>query len=132
MPSGKVSTNTSSRRECMKEDVKKLCVDLVAAWNSHDIDRILSHYSEDFVLISPRVRDKYGVADGTIRGRENVRKWWGPSLKQQPDFRMEYVDVLVGMDSFVSVQRMSFMEKESVSHFWLDDKGLIKKEIFFY
>ena len=27
--------------------------DWVEAWNSHDIDRILTHYDEDVVLVSP-------------------------------------------------------------------------------
>ncbi|HEX5049396.1 MAG TPA: nuclear transport factor 2 family protein, partial [Gammaproteobacteria bacterium] len=27
----------------------------IDAWNSHDLDRILSHYADDFVMSSPRI-----------------------------------------------------------------------------
>jgi ketosteroid isomerase-like protein len=116
----------------MTPDVKLLCQQLADAWNSHDIDRILAHYSEDFVLVSPMVKERMGVPDGTLRGKAEVRKWWEPGLKKFTDLRMEYIDVLQGVDSFIFVQHLSLMDSDSASHFWLDEDGLIKREEFFY
>ena len=116
----------------MKVDARKLCAEIAEAWNSHDLDRILSHYSEDFVLVSPLVRVKMGIANGTINGRDNVRIWWRAGLDTVPDLQMELIDVHEGVDSFLFVQRMSFMKTASISHFWLNEEGLIKREEFFY
>ncbi len=33
----------------------------VAAWNSHDIDTILAHYSDDFEMTTPMVQRVLGV-----------------------------------------------------------------------
>lgn len=116
----------------MSRDVRQFCMDLVESWNSHDIDRILTHYSEDFILVSPMVKARMGVPDGTLRGKAEVRKWWEAGIKKFPDLSMEFIDVLEGVDSFIFVQRLSLIDTDSASHFWLAEDGLIKREEFFY
>ena len=44
--------------------------DWVAAWNSHDLDRILSHYAEDVEFRSPFVVALTGVTVLTLLRRE--------------------------------------------------------------
>ena len=36
-----------------KEQAQQLAEEWYAAWNSHDLERILSHYSDDVVFVSP-------------------------------------------------------------------------------
>ena len=40
----------------------------VEAWNSHDLDRIAAHYSQDVVFSSPLVRTTGGGTSNSIRG----------------------------------------------------------------
>ena len=36
-----------------KEFARRFAEDWIASWNSHDLARILSHYTEDFEMSSP-------------------------------------------------------------------------------
>jgi len=40
----------------------------VDAWNTHDLERILSHYSEDFTIESPMAVKLYPQSGGTVVG----------------------------------------------------------------
>ena len=71
----------------------------VAAWNSHDLDRILSHYAEDFVMSSPYIAAIAGEASGTLRGKAQVRAYWAAALARMPELRFELHQVLLGIDS---------------------------------
>jgi ketosteroid isomerase-like protein len=115
----------------METNVKQLGQEIVEAWNSHDLDRILSHYSEDFELHSPLAAKILSIPDGIIFGKENVRVWWQRCLDKVPDLSFEFVDVAEGTKSMVLVQRSSHNNKVVVSNFFLNDKGLICKEIYF-
>lgn len=64
------------------------------AWNSHDLDVILSHYSDDVVFQSRKALIYVGV--GETRGKEALRAYWQAALKAQPDLRFEVQHVFGG------------------------------------
>jgi ketosteroid isomerase-like protein len=70
----------------------------VAAWNAHDIERILSHYTDDVEMTSRYVGAAYGEG-GTARGKAAVRDYWTNGLARVPDMRLELIDVFAGVDS---------------------------------
>ena len=72
--------------------------DWIDGWNSHDMERILSHSTEDFRMSSPLVVARTGHADGVVEGREAVARYWEPSMQLDPPLRFELIDVLVGVD----------------------------------
>ena len=41
----------------------------IAAWNSHDLERILSHYTEDFAMSSPGIVKLASEPSGTLKGK---------------------------------------------------------------
>jgi ketosteroid isomerase-like protein len=71
----------------------------VAAWNSHDLDRILAHYEDDFEMSSPIIRTLAGEPSGKLRGKAAVGAYWTQALKKLPDLRFELVRALAGVDS---------------------------------
>lgn len=71
----------------------------IEAWNSHDLDRILSHYSDDFTMSSPYIAQIAGVASGTLTGKAAVRSYWATALERMPALKFELVKTLVGADS---------------------------------
>jgi hypothetical protein len=73
--------------------------DWIAAWNAHHLDRILSHYAEDFEMSSPLIARIGGEASGTIRGKQAVREYWAKGLAMMPDLRFEWIASFVGVDS---------------------------------
>jgi len=71
----------------------------VAAWNAHDLERILSHYEDDFEMSSPVIVRLVGEASGTLRGKPAIRAYWAKALEAAPDLRFEIVSVLAGVGS---------------------------------
>ena len=44
----------------------KFAAEWIAAWNAHDLPRVLSHYTEDFEMSSPKIVQIAGEASGRL------------------------------------------------------------------
>lgn len=64
------------------------------AWNSHDLTRILTHYSDNIVFRSAKAIALVG--HGELRSKSELRDYWSKALEKQPDLRFEVVDVFSG------------------------------------
>jgi ketosteroid isomerase-like protein len=73
--------------------------DWIAAWNSHDLDRVLAHYEDDFEMSSPIIPALVGEPSGKLRGKAAVGAYWAKALQKLPDLRFELVAALAGVDS---------------------------------
>ena len=71
----------------------------VDAWNRHDLEAVLSHYSDDFEMSSPYIVQIAGEPSGKLKGKASVRAYWSAALKRFPELRFELVETLVGADS---------------------------------
>lgn len=71
----------------------------IAAWNSHDLDDILSHYSDDFVMSSPYIAQIADEPSGTLRGKAAIGAYWTKALARTPTLHFELIATLVGVDS---------------------------------
>ncbi|MER7756187.1 nuclear transport factor 2 family protein [Kitasatospora sp. NPDC097643] len=72
-----------------------------ADWNSHDLERILAHCTEDVVFASPRIRVLTGEEVNEVRGREALRAYWAQGLERLPDLHFTVEDVRVSVDTLV-------------------------------
>lgn len=61
----------------------------IDAWNAHDMNRILSHYTDDFELSSPLMAERLSQSQGVLRGKNAVREYWRPSLSLDPPLQFE-------------------------------------------
>jgi hypothetical protein len=73
--------------------------DWIASWNAHDLDRILSHYADDFEMTSPAIVRMAGEASGCLRGKKAVGVYWAKALELIPDLRFEWIATLIGVES---------------------------------
>ena len=71
----------------------------IAAWNSHDLERILEHYDEDFEMSSPIIATLVGEPSGKLRGKAAVRDYWAKALQKVPHLRFELLTALAGVDT---------------------------------
>ena len=71
--------------------------DWIESWNSHDINRILSHYADDFEMSSPLIVERLNQPGGKLVGKNAVRDYWLPSLFQEPPLCFELIDVFAGI-----------------------------------
>jgi len=85
----------------MWSDHREFAEDWVSAWNSHDLDRVVSHYEEAVVLTSPRIKLILGKEDATIRGKSALRDYMGMALKRVPDLRFTLDRAFSGINSVV-------------------------------
>lgn len=86
----------------------------VAAWNAHDLERILAHYAEDFEMTSPLIIERMGEPSGMLKGKAQVRPYWALGLAAIPPLQFELLEVFVGVNSvglyYRSVGRRLVME----------------------
>lgn len=75
-------------------DAQAFAEEWLCAWNAHDLDRILSHYSPEIVFLSPIAQKRIG--NGRLAGISALRSYWAQGLASQPDLKFELVEVLVG------------------------------------
>jgi ketosteroid isomerase-like protein len=80
--------------------VREFAQEWVSAWNSHDLERILSHYDDEIVLISP-VALKLLSGDGAVRGKAALHDYFQRGLQAFPDLRFDLLDVLWGTETIV-------------------------------
>lgn len=76
----------------------------IAAWNSHDIDRILAHYAPDAILTSP-VAMRLLQSGGNVRGIDTLRDYFTRGLQAYPNLSFELIDVLSGVETIVLYYR---------------------------
>lgn len=82
-----------------RQRAQKFADEWIAAWNAHDLDRILSHYEDDFEMSSPAIARLTGEASGVLKGKKAVGEYWAGALRKYPDLRFELRHVLRGVNS---------------------------------
>ncbi|RXT42048.1 nuclear transport factor 2 family protein [Bradyrhizobium betae] len=73
----------------------------VEAWNTGDLQRVLTLYAEDAVMTSDRIPMMGFDASGTVRGKDALRAYWGKALGLIPGLHFTLIDVFVSPDSVV-------------------------------
>ncbi len=104
--------------------------DWIEAWNSHDLDRILSHYTEDFVMSSPYIAQVVGEPSGTLRGKPAIRAYWAAALQRSPELHFEPLWTLVGADSVTIHYRGARGPAAEV--FFFNGEGLVRRAAAHY
>jgi len=79
----------------------ELATEWVAAWNSHDLERILSHYTDTFEMRSPLIVERGFAPGGVLRGKDAIRPYWAAGLAATPPIRFELLAAYAGVDSIV-------------------------------
>jgi ketosteroid isomerase-like protein len=102
----------------------------IASWNSHDLDRILSHYAEDFEMSSPMIVQLMDEPTGMLKGKTAIRDYWTRALARIPDLNFELTEVLVGASSLVILYRGP--RGPSAEVFWFDAQDKVYRAVAHY
>ena len=103
----------------------------IEAWNSHDLDVILSHYSEDIEITTPMIKMPLGESDGSLKGKDAVADYWRRALDKMPDLHFELYDVTEGVNS-VALYYKSVMDKKAVEVMFFNEEGKVNKMFAHY
>jgi len=74
----------------------------IESWNSRDLDRILAHYDEDVILLSPVALKLLNNGTGSVQGKSALRDYFHRGLQVYPDLRFVLTDVLWGVETIVA------------------------------
>ncbi|MEZ5571517.1 MAG: nuclear transport factor 2 family protein [Halioglobus sp.] len=85
------------------EKANRFAEEWIAAWNSHDLHEILSHYEDDFEMSSPVIVQTMGEPSGTLKGKELISIYWEKALVRYPELHFELLHVLTGANSVVVI-----------------------------
>lgn len=104
----------------------QLVEEWIEAWNNHDLDRIVAHYTDDIVFSSPFVASVGGVATGTLCGRAELRAYFKAALNKFPSLRFELRAVFHGTDAMTIVYK-SVNDLLAAETMVLSDDFLVKR-----
>jgi ketosteroid isomerase-like protein len=96
--------------------------DWYAAWNAHDLDRVLAHYAADIQFYSSFAVALAPGSGGLIQGKAALRSYFSAALGKYPDLKFEPISVLQGAGSTVLYYK-SAAGKIAAEMFVLDDHG---------
>jgi hypothetical protein len=88
-----------------KEEAWQFANRWIKAWNSHDLDAILSHYAPVIVLTSPAAARLLNHPAGAVEGIAALRAYFERGLEAYPQLAFELLDVLCGLSSIVLYYR---------------------------
>ena len=86
-------------------DIRQFAQHWIAAWNSHDLDAIMSHYAAEVVLTSPTAARLLNDPSGTVTGKEEVRSYFERGLEAYPNLTFELLDVMWGISNVILYYR---------------------------
>jgi len=103
----------------------------VDSWNSHDLDRIMSHYADDFQMTSPFIATLMNESTGTLQGKKTVRAYWAKALERIPDLHFDIIEVLAGVDS-ITIYYHAVLGKLAAEVLFLNRDGKVSRAIAHY
>ena len=113
------------------EEAKRFAMHWVAAWNSHDIDQLLSHYTEDFEMTTPMIQQVLGIQSGTLKGKQAVGEYWRVALKRSQNLNFSLLEVTCGIGS-VSIYYNAVLGKKAIETFFFNEQGKVYKALATY
>ena len=75
------------------------------AWNAHDPDRVVSHFTDDVVVYSPLAAQLRPGSNGVLHGKDEVLSYYRDGLAAAPGLRFMLVEVCTGVDEITIVYR---------------------------
>jgi hypothetical protein len=103
----------------------------IAAWNSHDLERILSHYTEDFEMASPLIVERLGEPSGVLKGKTAIRSYWARGLAAKPPLRFELLGVFAGVRS-ITIHYRSIGRRDAAEVLQFNERGEVVRAAAHY
>lgn len=86
-----------------KEFAQKFADHWIHAWNNHDIESIMSHYDDDIEFSSPFILKVLNHSQGSIRGKQELRKYFEQALEKNPNLNFDLKNIMLGIKSITLI-----------------------------
>lgn len=107
-----------------KEFANHFASEWLQAWNAHDLDRVLSHYSDDFEMFSPVIVQVMGNKDAHLQGKQAVGTYWAKALAMFPNLQFSHICTMTGVDSVI-IHYLGATGKRVAEVFQFNSQGLV-------
>lgn len=85
----------------MRSDPEAFARAWCEAWNRHDIEAVLEHFTDDVLFTSPVAGRIVPETGGVVRGKAALRSYWQRALGQVPDLHFTIIGVYEGVGTSV-------------------------------
>ena len=82
-------------------DSKKFAREWESAWNNHDIDTIISHYTDDIIFHSMKAVEITGSSK--VVGKSALKAYWQKALDNQKELKFQVLEVFDGANMLVLI-----------------------------
>lgn len=107
-----------------KEHADRFASEWLKAWNSHDLDGILSHYIDDFEMTSPVIVQVTGNKEGRLQGKPAVGAYWAKALSMFPNLQFTHICTMIGVNS-ITIHYLGATGKRVAEVFQFNPDGLV-------
>lgn len=108
-----------------KEFASNFTKDWISSWNSHDIDRIIDHYSDSIDFTSPFIIQLNNDQNGTITNKIDLKNYFIKALNKYKDLHFELLNIFLSVDSLI-INYKSVNNILAAEYFQFDQYGKIQ------
>lgn len=112
-------------------EAKQFAEKWIKSWNSHNLEDILSHYSDDIEITTPMIKMALGSDDGMLKGKKAVGDYWQKALIKIPDLHFELYETTQGINS-IALYYKSVLNKKAIEVMFFNSKGKVNKMFAYY
>jgi hypothetical protein len=114
------------------EFAQQFAQEWIAAWNAHDLDRILHHYTDDFTIETPMAAALMPGNTGVVTGKDAVRAYWTIGLERIPNLEFDLKDVLAGINGLTIYYENKATGRRSAEHLFFNEAGKVERVFVHY
>jgi len=114
------------------EFAKSFAAEWIESWNSHNLEEILSHYTDDFTIETPMAAKIVPETGGIVKGKDAVKAYWTIGLERIPNLKFELLDLLVGVDGLTIYYLNTATNKRSVEMMTFNSRQKVSKAVVHY
>lgn len=93
------------------EQNKKIAFNWFEAFNEHDLEKLLSLYSDTAEHFSPKLKIRKPETNGLIKGKKALREWWQDAFDRLPTLKYEVIKLTADEDQ-VFMEYMRHIKNE--------------------
>jgi ketosteroid isomerase-like protein len=110
-----------------EEFARKFAAEWIEAWNSHNLDRILSHYSEDFEIETPMAVKFLDGSNGIVSGKQTVQKYWANALEKVPNLHFKLIEILSGINGLTIYYENTATGRRTAENVFFNSEGKVNR-----
>jgi len=122
----------SSHLPINPDSARRVAEEWFDAWNSHDLEAVLSHYANDVEFTSPFAVELTGRADGTLHGIDQLRTYFGRALAAFPELCFTDLRVAQGISSITLCYRSVRGLEAAETMFFGQDRKIVRVLAHYY